>query len=308
MTLAASLILTIGSRTSKLALWQTNHIVGRLQATWPNLICRLKPFVTRGDQTLHIPLPQIGGKGLFTAELEQALLDGEIDLAVHSLKDLPVANTPGLTLGAVASRADAHDALVSPAGWTMDTLPAGAVVGTSSIRRQAQLLAARPDLTIRSIRGNVDTRLRKVQAGEYDAIVLAVAGLSRLGLAQEISHLLPLELMLSAPGQGALAVQCRADDAPTLATLQAVHDPATLAAVTAERAFLAGLGGGCSAPIAAYAVVAAGVIHLQGLAAAPDGTQLVRVAGQGEDAVVLGRQLAQQALAAGAQEILAHVV
>lgn len=299
--------LTIGSRTSKLALWQTNHIVVLLKAAWPGLLCRVQPFVTRGDQTLHIPLPQVGGKGLFTAELEEALLAHEIDLAVHSLKDLPVADTPGLALGAISSRADARDALVCPSGWTLETLPVGAVVGTSSTRRQAQLLAARPDLAIRSIRGNVDTRLRKVQEGEYDAAVLAAAGLLRLELAGAISQRLPLAQMLPAPGQGALAVQCRADDALTLSLLQAVHDPTTQAAVSAERAFLAGLGGGCAAPIAAYAAVSAGVIHLQGLVAAPDGTQLVRVAGQGEDAAALGRQLAQQALTAGAQEVLARV-
>lgn len=308
MTSSLPAALIVGSRTSKLALWQTNHVIARLQAAWPDLNCRLQPFTTRGDQTLHIPLPQIGGKGLFTAELEQALLAGEIDLAVHSLKDLPVANTPGLTLGAITSRADVRDVLVSAANWTLDALPMGAVVGTSSIRRQAQLWAVRPDLTVRSIRGNVDTRLHKVEAGEYDAAVLAAAGLSRLELGQGISQLLPLEQMMPAPGQGALAVQCRADDAPTLTRLRAIHDALTLAAVTAERAFLAGLGGGCSAPVAAYAAVTAGVIHLRGLVAMPDGTQLVRVAGQGEDAAALGRQLARQALAEGAQEILAYVV
>ena len=307
MNMTLTMTLTIGTRTSQLALWQTNYVAERLQTTWPDLKCRHQPFITRGDKTLHTPLPQIGGKGLFTAELEQALLDGQIDLAVHSLKDLPVDNPPGLIIGAIPQRAAVQDALVSAAGWTLETLPQGAVVGTSSIRRQAQLLAVRPDLEIRSIRGNVDTRIRKAHTGEYDAVVLAAAGLARLGLEQAISQLLPLNVMLPAPGQGALAVQCRADDQATRWRLAAIHEPDAFAAVTAERAFLAALGGGCAAPVAAYATIVNGRIHLRGMVGAVDGGRIIRVAAQGEEAAVLGQVLARQALAAGAKEILANV-
>ncbi len=187
---AQPLTLPIGTRQSDLALWQTNHMIDRLQAAWPGLVCQIIPFVTTGDQTQaqNKPLPAIGGKGLFTAELEQALRTGEIDIAVHSLKDLPVEDAPGLTLGAIASRADVRDVLVARNGWTLATLPIGAVVGTSSTRRMAQLLAARPDLNLQSIRGNVGTRIRKVMNGEYDATVLAAAGVERLNLLAHVSE------------------------------------------------------------------------------------------------------------------------
>ena len=233
-------------------LWQSNHIISRLQAAWPTLTCRIEPFITQGDRTQAQgkALPAIGGKGLFTAELEDALCEGRIDIAVHSLKDLPVEDSPGLTLGAITTRADVRDALVARNGWTLATLPSGAVVGTSSTRRAAQLLAQRPDLTIRTIRGNVPTRVRKVHDGDYDATLLAAAGLERLGLLAHVTELLAFDLMLPAPGQGALAVQCRAADTQTLAILAAVNDEVARAAVTAERAFLHGLGGGCSAPVA----------------------------------------------------------
>lgn len=304
---------TIGTRTSDLALWQTNHIIARLQATWPALECRLQPFVTQGDKTqaLDKPLPAIGGKGLFTAELERALLAGEIDLAVHSLKDLPVEDAPGLTLGAITSRADVRDALVARNGWTLATLPPGAVVGTSSTRRAAQLQALRPDLTIRSIRGNVDTRLRKVLNGDYDATLLALAGLERLGLADKVTERLSLAVMLPAPGQGALAVQCRAADQATLALLAAIDDAVVRAAVTAERAFLHGLGGGCSAPVAAYAQVQEKTdkLHLEALVASADGQQIIRVTGEAPAINVLaasqlGERLATQALQQGAVHLV----
>lgn len=304
---------TIGTRTSDLALWQTNHIIARLQATWPALECRLQPFVTQGDKTqaLDKPLPAIGGKGLFTAELERALLAGEIDLAVHSLKDLPVEDAPGLTIGAITSRADVRDALVARNGWTLATLPPGAVVGTSSTRRAAQLQALRPDLTIRSIRGNVDTRLRKVLNGDYDATLLALAGLERLGLADKVTERLSLAVMLPAPGQGALAVQCRAADQATLALLAAIDDAAVRAAVTAERAFLHGLGGGCSAPVAAYAQVQEKTdkLHLEALVASADGQQIIRVTGEAPainvlTASLLGERLATQALQQGAANLV----
>jgi hydroxymethylbilane synthase len=296
--------LTFGTRTSALALWQTNYVMDRLRAAWPGLLCQIQPFSTQGDRTQaqNKPLPEIGGKGLFTQELEEALLRGTIDLAIHSLKDLPVADAPGLTVGAIPSREDVRDALVARNGWTLATLPPGAVVGTSSTRRTAQLLAARPDLTIKPIRGNVDTRIRKVQNGEYDATLLAAAGLRRLGLSEAVSEWLPLSTMLPAPGQGALAIQCRAEDADVLRLLAAIEDPLVRLAVTAERRFLQALGGGCSAPVAAYAqpVVAGQTrLHLDALVASTDGRTLVRVTGEGAGAA-LGAALAETALAQGA--------
>jgi len=296
--------LKVGTRTSQLALWQTNYIMQELQTAWPDVHWELRSFVTSGDKTLDQPLPMIGGKGLFTAELEQALLNGEIDLAVHSLKDLPVRLPDGLTLGAIPPRADVRDALISGQGRTLATLPEGAVVGTSSLRRQAQLLVHRPDLIIRSIRGNVDTRLRKAQAGDYDAVILAAAGLTRLNLTDPISEWLSLETMLPAPGQGALAVQCRADDTATLTLLAAIHDGVTAAATQAERSFLAGLGGGCSAPIAAYVHYDGTALRLAGFVGTSDGRQTIRIQGTGEDPFSLGYQCAQQALAEGAEAFL----
>lgn len=302
-------VLTVGTRTSRLALWQTNHIIEQLQAAWPGLECRIHEFVTKGDKTLHKPLPQIGGKGLFTAELERALHQQEIDIAVHSLKDLPVANAPGLTLGAITSRAPVHDGLVARNGRTLATLPPGAVVGTSSMRRRAQLLIARPDLNVESIRGNVGTRVGKVLEGQYDAAVLAAAGLQRLHLEEDVAEWLPLDVMLPAPGQGALAVQCRAADEETLALLAMIDDAQVRAAVTAERTFLERLGGGCSAPIAAYAYsVDENALQMRALVASPDGKQVVGVEGTGEDGEQLGTALAQQALARGAGQILATLL
>jgi hydroxymethylbilane synthase len=254
-------------------------------------------------------------KGVFTEELESALRSGGIDVAVHSLKDLPIDDTPDLTLGAICERDDAHDVLVSRERWRLATLPRGARVGTCSLRRTAQVLAARPDLNLLPLRGNVDTRVRKALNGEYDAIVLAAAGLLRLGLGEHISETLPFEVMLPAPGQAALAVQCRAADVDVLNLLAAIDHAPTRAAVTAERSFLAALGGGCSAPVAAYAAFShpadarSGVeegLGLAGLVASPDGRRRVRASGYGADPVALGRALAQQALAQGAGHILAQ--
>jgi hydroxymethylbilane synthase len=275
--------LVIGSRTSRLALWQSRHIAERLQAAWPGLSCRIEPFVTQGDRTLDRPLPEIGGKGLFTAELEEGLRQGQIDIAVHSLKDLPVENAPGLTLGAIVGRADVRDALISRHGLGLADLPPGARVGSSSLRRQAQLLAWRPDLVVLPIRGNVESRAHKVAAGDYDATILAAAGLERLGLGDQVSEWLPLERFLPAPGQGALAVQCRAADQTTLALLAAIEDGPVRQATEAERAFLSLLGGGCSAPIAAYATAAADGLALRGLVASPDGRRMIRVEAHGPD-------------------------
>lgn len=300
--------LIIGTRTSRLALWQTEHIIFLLQRAWPQLDCQTRPFVTQGDKTLHLALPQIGGKGLFTQELERALREGEIDLAVHSLKDLPVENAPGLTLGALVGRADVRDVLVARNGWTLETLPHGAVVGTSSLRRQAQLLHYRSDLRVKSIRGNVETRVRKVQEGQYDAAIMAAAGLLRLGHDSAISQYLPMDVMLPAPGQGVLAVQCRADDQSTLQLLNAIHQPAVAEAACAERAFLYALDAGCSTPVAAFALPSTTSIHLIGLVAASDGSRVIQVEGEGDDPRALGERLAAQALRQGATEILAYAV
>lgn len=300
-----TLSIKIGSRTSDLAMWQTKRVMALLRAAWPKLECTVVPFVTKGDKTLDQSLPAIGGKGLFTAELEEALRAGVIDLAVHSLKDLPVANAPGTVLGAISDRADVRDVLVAREGLTLADLPEGAKVGTSSIRRQAQLLALRPDLRVESIRGNVPTRVRKVMEGDYDATLLAAAGLVRLGMDDVVSEWLSLEDMLPAPGQGALAIQCRAEDDATIAHLAPLHDAATAAAVTAERHFLFALGGGCSAPIGAHAVMTTDGLHLTARVGAHDGSRLIEVRGAGPDAVALAEGLAQEALAAGAQALLA---
>ncbi len=301
-------LLTIGTRGSALARWQTDEVIRQLQSAWPGLDCCTHLMTTSGDRILDTPLPEIGGKGLFTEELEDALRSGEIDLAVHSLKDLPVDNAPGLTIGAICARQDARDVLISRSGWTLDTLPHGARVGTSSLRRSAQLLAARPDLTLLPLRGNVDTRIRKAMQGDYDAIVLAAAGVLRLGLDAHITEFLPFDMMLPAPGQGAMAVQCRADDATTRELVAAIDNAASRAAVTAERAFLQCLGGGCSAPVAAYAQCQISnlksQISIAGWVASTDGRRVIRVKGEGTDPLSLGAELAHEALAWGAGELL----
>ena len=302
MTVPRSIIL--GTRPSQLARRQTETVLGWLQAAWPGFAYRVVTLTTEGDQRLDRPLPEIGGKGVFTADLEAALRSGAIDLAVHSLKDLPIEPAPGLCVGAVSARADARDALVSARGEKFAGLPAGARIGTSSLRRQAQLRAARPDLSVLSIRGNVDTRLRKAHQGEVDAVVLAAAGIERLELGSQVSEYLPYEIMLPAPGQGALAVQCRDGEPNLLELLAPIHDLPAYRAVTAERAFLAGLGGGCSAPVAALAVERGGEIEMRGLVASPDGTRVIRVAGARPDPAALGDLLARQALGQGAAEIL----
>lgn len=299
--------LTAGTRGSSLALWQTNHVISALERAWPGLSCHVKRFKTKGDKTLEVPLPQIGGKGLFTAELEHALREGDIDFAVHSLKDLPTDPSPGLTLGAVTNRTNAQDVLVAHEQWTLETLPAGATVGTSSLRRAAQLHHVRPDLNVQPIRGNVDTRVRKVQDGTYDAAVMAAAGLERLGLTDHIAEYLSLDVMLPAAGQGALAVQCRAGDTQVLALLAAIDNEADRMATRAERTFLSALGGGCSTPIAAYARVGDdAMIEMNAMIVSLDGQMVIRVQGVGTDAQQLGRELAKEALGQGAQEMLAH--
>jgi hydroxymethylbilane synthase len=297
--------LILGTRPSQLARWQTDFVATALRAAWASLRTEIKVYTTQGDRELTRPLPEIGGKGLFTAEIEAALHDREIDMAVHSFKDLPIAESEWLTIGATLERADAHDVLVSRHGLPLEALPAGSRIGTSSPRRAAQILAARPDARIVPLRGNVDTRLRKAATEDYDAVVLAAAGLTRLGLEEHITQHLPFDVMLPAPAQGALAVQCRRD-AGAYALLRRIHHLPTWAAVSAERAFLSGLGGGCAAPVGAYAEVAGGVLRLRGLVASLDGSQVVRVAGEGtpDEPERLGHQLARQALDGGARDLV----
>jgi hydroxymethylbilane synthase len=299
----------LGTRASALARAQTDAVIGMLAAAWPGLQCTTKVIATVGDRTQASgePLPEIGGKGLFTAELERALRDGDIDLAVHSLKDLPTEDAEGVIVGAVSERDDVRDCVVSRRDSTLAELPRGAVVGTSSLRRSAQLRALRPDLDVRSIRGNVDTRIGKVRDGEYEAAVLAAAGVRRLGVEHEVAEWLDSERMLPAPGQGALAIQTRAGDEPTLALVAELDHPRARAETTAERAFLRALGAGCAAPVAALATVTTTPrVRLQGLVASVDGEQMVRVEGEGEPDDI-GVQLAHEALAAGADRILAAI-
>jgi len=306
--------LTFATRPSALARWQTNWVINELKNIHPDLECEEKIITTQGDKILDKPLPEIGGKGLFTQELESELLNGDVHCAVHSLKDLPVENPAGLTVGCIPMRAEVRDALISRDGYTLATLPPNASIGTSSLRRAAQVLSLRPDVKTQSLRGNVDTRLRKALDGQYDAIILAGAGLTRLGLAHHVTEWLSLDVMLPAPGQGALAIQCRTDDQTTLGLLAKLEDESTRKCVTAERAFLSGLGGGCAVPVAAYAVISeqpalsevegSSVISLTGLVISEDGKKVVKITGQGADALRLGYELAQKAIKQGASEIL----
>jgi len=296
--------LIFASRPSNLARWQTNFVMEQLRKSWIDLQAEMQIITTRGDKILDQALPDIGGKGLFTYELEQALLTGRLHAAVHSLKDLPTEDSPGLIIASIPVRADYHDVLVCPTGWSLENLPLNSVIGTSSIRRGAQILAYRPDLKIKSIRGNVETRIKKIIAGEYDAAIMAAAGLTRLGLHGYITESISEEIMLPAPGQGALAVQCRSDDYATINLLQAIHHQETALAVRAERAFLSALGGGCSLPVAVLAHVQDQRIELTGLIVAPDGSQSVRNSVSGFDPLDVGRRLAQEAIDSGAWDAI----
>ncbi|HID4613718.1 TPA: hydroxymethylbilane synthase, partial [Pluralibacter gergoviae] len=262
-------ILRIATRQSPLALWQAHYVKERLEAHHPQLQVELVPMVTRGDVILDTPLAKVGGKGLFVKELELALLEGRADIAVHSMKDVPVAFPQGLGLSVICERGDPRDAFVSNHYASIDALPAGSIVGTSSLRRQCQLAASRPDLVIRSLRGNVGTRLGKLDAGEYDAIILAVAGLQRLGLESRIRQPLSPEQSLPAVGQGAVGIECRMDDERTLALLAPLNHPETAVRVTAERAMNTRLEGGCQVPIGSYAELIDGDVWLRALVGAP---------------------------------------
>jgi hydroxymethylbilane synthase len=290
-------MLVIASRGSQLALWQAHWVEAQLQAAGHE--CRIEIIKTTGDKITDVPLAKVGTKGLFTKEIEEALLDGRAQLAVHSLKDLPTELPEGLVLGAVPEREDPRDALI---GKTLAELPLGAKVGTSSLRRSAQLKKLRPDLVIESIRGNLDTRLRKLDEGQYDAILLAAAGMKRLGWAARIAEILPPELMCPAVGQGALAIETRAGF-----VLPAILDHAdTHTAVLAERGLLGALGGGCQVPIGAYATVTSGRVHLLGLVAAPDGSEVIRAEAEGPstEAAAIGKHLGSLLLERGARKIL----
>jgi hydroxymethylbilane synthase len=305
----ATSVLRGGTRVSRLARWQTRQVMNTLRQR-TGTACEEISISTEGDRVLDRPLPEIGGKGVFTEALEQALRDGKIDFAVHSLKDLPVAIPSDLVVVAVCLRADPRDVVIARERRTLETLPAGATVATSSTRRIAQLRAARPDLTIVPLRGNVDTRVRKALDGEYDAIVLAAAGVQRLDLGDVITEYLPVAVMLPAPGQGALAIQCRAGDTTTRALLASLDDVEARTATTAERTFLAQLGGGCAAPIAALGEVVdrsgEPALRLQGRVASMDGRQTISVAGEAglSRAVGLAQALAEDAIRQGARELL----
>jgi len=298
----------VGSRKSKLALTQTHWIMEQLAAVRQDVSFDLKHIVTKGDRILDVTLSKVGGKGLFVKEIEQALLNHDIDMAVHSMKDMPAELSEGLIIACIPFREDDRDALISQDGRTFQELPKGAVVGTSSLRRQSQLLAARPDLKIVPLRGNIDTRLRKLREEEYDAIVLAAAGLKRMGWNEEVvTEYLPQEVSLPAVGQGALAIECRSDDHDIIAVLKLIHDQAVAQTVTAERAFLRQLEGGCQVPIAAHCIHEKSRLHLTGLVASPDGQTMIKGILTGEDPEALGVALAEQLKKEGAAQILNDV-
>lgn len=298
-------MIRIATRRSALAKWQANHVAGLLRAREPGLDVRLHELVTRGDKILDVALARVGGKGLFVKEIEDALLVRDAEIAVHSMKDLPAVLADGLALGAVPEREDPRDALCARKAGRLDDLPRGARVGTSSLRRAAQLKALRPDLQVETVRGNVETRLRKIEQG-LDAVVLAYAGLRRLGLARHATHVFDPSEMLPAVAQGALALEARADDAATMARLAPLDHAPTRQRVEAERGLLRRLEGGCQVPIAAHATVDGGRVTLRALVASLDGTRVIRGerSGPGSEAGALGEALGEELLSRGAAEIL----
>ncbi len=297
-------LIVIGSRGSQLALWQSRWVAARLGELGHET--RIEIIKTTGDKVLDVALSKAGGKGLFTKEIEDALLDGSVDIAVHSLKDVPTEQPDGLILAAMPERQDVRDAIV---GKPLAALAAGARVGTSSLRRAAQLRALRPDVEILDIRGNVDTRLRKLDEGQYDAILLAAAGLRRLGWQDRIAELIPVEFMCPAAGQGSLAIEVKEDNTHARGPIEMLNHAPTRAAVTAERALLSSMGGGCQVPIGAHAVVDGPNLHLRALIASQDGTKLIRGerSGATADAEAIGRALGDQLMKSGAAEILLSV-
>ena len=314
--------LVIGTRGSRLAVWQAEHVASRLQAAFPTLTLRLERIRTTGDKILDVPLAQVGGKALFVKEIEEALLAGRVDLAVHSMKDLPTDLPPGLTIAAIPRREDAADILISRTGARLAELSRGARLGTSSLRRQAQLLHIRPDLVIVGVRGNLDTRIRKLSSEGLDAIVLAAAGVARLGLSHLVTEVLPPEVLLPAIGQWALGIEVREPTATShepraesraarvAELVKALDDRETHVAVRAERAMLKRLGGGCQVPIAAWAIVEADAILLRGLIAATDGVTVIRGEARGTvgEPETVGRDLAEDLLERGGQAILGAIL
>jgi hydroxymethylbilane synthase len=297
--------LRIGSRGSQLALWQANHISALLRERGHEV--ELEIIKTTGDKITDVALAKVGTKGMFTKEIEEALAEGRIDLAVHSLKDLPTELSQGFEIAAVTTRENPRDVFCSRNYESIEDLPRGALVGTSSLRRQAQLKAVRPDLEIRPLRGNVDTRLRKLEAGEYDAIILAAAGLNRLGKTQLVRQVIPFEVMCPAAGQGALGIEIRAGDSVTRQHLAFLDDAEAHATTTCERALLNKLGGGCQVPIGAFAEVREGRLHLEAIVAEPDGSKILRESLDGTDPVQLGESVGEMLLQRGGEAILEAV-
>lgn len=297
----------IATRESALALWQANFIRERLAELYPQTEISIFGMTTRGDQILDTSLSKIGGKGLFVKELEQALEDRRADIAVHSMKDVPMNMPPGYALAAIAEREDPRDAFVSNRYAGLDALPSGSVVGTSSLRRESQLRARFPHLQVQPLRGNVQTRLRKLDEGQFAAIILAAAGLKRLGLADRITALLSPELSLPAVGQGALGIECRADRADLIKLMQPLHHLETAQCVEAERAMSRALGGSCQVPLGGFAEITGRVLRLRGFVANPDGTCMIsdELNGEPETGTIMGAQLARNLKAQGAEEILA---
>lgn len=298
--------LRIGTRASLLAVTQSTWVKNQIEKAHPHTQVELVKITTKGDKILDVPLAKVGGKGLFVKEIEDALLDGSVDLAVHSMKDVPTELPDGLHIGIVPPRETPFDAFLSNRFSSIANLPQGATIGTSSLRRKSQLAAMRPDLTILDLRGNIDTRLRKLDQGDYDAIILAGAGLNRLGLSHRITVKLPPEQMLPAISQGALGIELRKDDADLLAGLQFLHDRETAVTVAAERAFLLTLEGGCQVPIGAYATLNSDTVHVSGLIAEVDGSTLLKdsLEGPADKAADVGRTLAQMLLDRGGKAIL----
>jgi hydroxymethylbilane synthase len=297
--------LRIGSRGSQLALWQAQHISGLLRELGHEV--ELEIIKTTGDKITDVALAKVGTKGMFTKEIEEALAEGRIDLAVHSLKDLPTELSPGFEIAAIATRENPRDVFCSSKYNSIEDLPRRARVGTSSLRRQAQLKAMRPDLNIHPLRGNVDTRLRKLEAGEYDAIILAAAGLNRLGKTQLVRQVIPVEIMCPAAGQGALGIEIRAGDTITRQHVSFLEDAAARATTTCERALLNKLGGGCQVPIGALAEVRSGRLHLEAIVADPDGSKVLRESRDGTDPVQLGESVGDTLLQRGGDAILEAV-
>jgi hydroxymethylbilane synthase len=297
--------LRIGSRGSQLALWQANHISDLLRAQGHSV--ELEIIKTTGDKITEVALAKVGTKGMFTKEIEEALVENRVDLAVHSLKDLPTEVASDFEIAAITTRENPRDVLCSVKFGSIEALPQGAIVGTSSLRRQAQLLAIRPDLRIYPLRGNVDTRLRKLEGGEYDAIILAAAGLSRLGKTQLVRQIIPVEVMTPAAGQGALGIEIRNGDAATRRLITFLDDAAARTTTTCERALLNRLGGGCQVPIGAFAQVQNDRIRLDALVAHPEGTTVLRETREGDDPVLLGDEVGETLLRLGGDAILEEV-